>query len=436
MTGTMRHMASAGSLGIVVLVAASHAWADDLKIEDAVSLALSKNERAKISDLNVTVADAAVDRARTAFLPTLTASGTYQQKPDDLVPQPKNSYSLNNSVTLSQPILNASAFPLYAQSKRLLDGQVAQTIDDKRLLAYDAVKAFFAVLQAGAIVDAAQRRLDTAKANLDDTTARVENKFNSVNDETRAKIDYANAITEVENDKGTFAVARVNLEFTINARVAGNLTTPTQLLAAGRAPTPPSDDLLKTAIATRPDLASKRYLAVAAHDFAEEPLLRLIPTLGLAGTFAISSDNQATTLGHAFYNNEFLLATLTWPIFDGGVRYADRRSRVASASIADLTVDTTIRQVDLQVRSALATLVASQAALVSAEQARDAAKQSADETSVLYKLGLAKAIELVDANDTRFLADVTYASAEYGVALAFLAVRQAIGLDPIGMGYR
>ncbi len=417
------------------LTTSAHAAGDGpLHIEDAVSLALSRNERAKISDLNVTVADAGVDRARAAFLPTLASTGAYQQKPEDVVQAGRNSYALNSAITLSQPILNAAAFPLYAQSKRLLDGQVAQTIDDKRLLAFDAARGFFAVLSAEAVVTAAEKRLNTARANLADAEARVSGGFVGKNDATRSQIEFANATTELKTDKGILAVARINLAFTINSAVPGALEPPTALLAAGRVQPPGPDALIKSAIMHRPDLASKRYLAAAAHDSAEEPLLRLVPTLGVSGTFQLSSDE--TLLGHGFYNNEFLTATLTWTIFDAGVRYADRRSRVASASIADLTVDTLVRQVDQQLRTAIATLEAAQAALVSAEQARDAAKQSADETSNLYKQGLAKAIELVDANDARFLADTTYASAEYGVALAYLSVRQAIGLDPIGSGFQ
>ena len=245
------------------------------------------------------------------------------------------------------------AFPLYAQSKRLLDGQIEQTVDDKRLLAFDAARAFFSVLSAQAIVAAAEKRLGTAKANLRDSQARVEGKYVGVNDVTRAQIELANSGTELETDKGTLAVARVNLAFTINAEVPATLDVPTALLAAGRAQPPNTDSLVRTAIAHRPDLASKRHLATAAHDFAQEPLYRLFPTVGLAGTFQLSTDNQAVTPGHSFNNNEFLTATLTWPIFDGGVRYADRRSRVASASIADLTVDTLVRQVDQQVRAAV-----------------------------------------------------------------------------------
>jgi len=65
-------------------------------------------------------------------------------------------------------------------------------------------------------------------------------------------------------------------------------------------------------------------------------------------------------------------------------------------------------------------------------QARDAAQQNVDETAILYRQGLAKAIELIDANDSRFTADVNYAGAQYSMAVAYLNLRQAMGLDPLG----
>ncbi len=436
----MRHL---GWFGFAVLAFHSlPARAEDaLRVEDAVALALSKNERAKISDANVVVADAAVRKARTAFYPTVTVTGSYTQAPNDVTAPGKTcafggycSYTDVASVVVNQPLFVASNFPLLAQAKRLLDGQVAQTVDDKRLLAYTAAQAFFACLSADAVVAAANTQLDTAKANLTDTQDRAENKLVSTNDVTRAQIDLANAVHEVENDKGVAQVAYVTLAFTINAPVPTKLATPQALLDAGRANIPPVEGLVKQAIALRPDLASKRHLAVAAHDFADEPMLRLVPTLGLAGTFALSTNPTIPT--HDVYNNEFLLLTLTWPLFDAGVRYADKRSRDGLATVADLTVDALVRSVDANVRSAAYTLKAAQSALGAAEQGRDAARRSASETEVLYKQSLAKAIELVDANDTRFLAEVTYASSEYAVALAYLALRQAIGLDPIGTDYR
>jgi len=429
-------------LGVGFVAPRAHAQGAELRIEDAVNLALSRNERAKIADLNVTVSEAALARARTAFFPSVLVNGSFTTRPDDVVDPKKtpspilgaNNSNANLATALNQPLLNASSIVLYAQARQQLMGQVAQSQDDKRLLAFDAARAFFSALTADAVLSAANTRLTTAQANLADTQARVDAKMVSTNDATRAQIDLANAQHEVENDKGNVAISYIGLAYTINAPIPTKLVTPTALLAMGRAPVPNENELLRIAIATRPDLASKRHLALAAHDFAREPLLRLIPVIALTGSFTLSTDE--TLVGHGFYNTETLGATLSWPLFDAGVRYADKRSRDAQATIADLTTDTLIRTVDEQVRSSVAALQASQAALEAAQRARDAAKQSADETAILYKQGLAKAIELVDANDSRFLADVSYATAEYSVALAYLALRQALGLDPIGAEIR
>ena len=124
--------------------------------------------------------------------------------------------------------------------------------------------------------------------------------------------------------------------------------------------------------------------------------------------------------------------TGTWTIFDGGSRYADKHARDAAAAIADLTTDTLVRQVDEQVRTAAVQLASAQNALVAARDGKDASAKSAQETAILYRQGLAKAIELVDANEQEFTADVNYANAEYSTAGAYLALRQALGLDPTG----
>ncbi len=430
---------------VLGLAPKAQAQSAELRIEDAVNLAVTRNERAKMADLNVVVADAAVLRARTAFYPTVLVAGTYTQKPDDIV-DPKRASgsiinsagaSLNAAATLNQPLLNASSIALYQQAKNIALGTDAQTMDDKRLLAYDAAKAFFSALSADAVLIAANTRLSTAQSNLNDTQERVDARIVSTNDATRAAIDLANAQHEVEADKGIVQVSYVTLAFTINAPVPAKLAAPTTLLTAGRAPVPQADTLVKLAIATRPDLASKRHLAVAAHDFAREPLLRLVPTLNLVGAFGLSTDSTLPNPPfQTFYNSESIGLALAWPLFDGGVRYADKRSRDAQATIADLTTDTLVRSVDAQVREAIFTLVSSQNALDAAARALAAAKRSADETTVLYKQGLAKAIELVDANDSRFLAEVSYITAEYSVALAYLALRQAVGLDPLGTELR
>ena len=401
-----------------------------LRLEDAIRLSLSRNERARIAELNVDVADAAVSKAFTAFLPVLSASGQETLRPYETVKSGVTTqpYGVGNAaLTVNQPVLNPSAFPLYAQAKAQRDGARAQTIDDRRQLAFDAAKAFFAVLSAESVLAAAERRLDTSKANLNDTQARAAAALSSSNDVTRAQIDLASAVREVETDRSNVAAAYVQLDFTLNVEAPRSLATPTALLAAGRAPVTATGDLVKEAVARRPDLLAKLHLATAAHDFAREPRMRLIPTVGLAASVTATTNAQAS--GRS--TDELATLTATWPIFDNGSRYADARSRDASAVIADLTAAQLARTVESQVRAALALLAGAQASLGAAEDAMNASRQSATETAVLYKQGLAKAIELVDANDSRFSAEVAHANAEYAVALAYLGLRQALGLEPL-----
>ena len=60
--------------------AAAPAASGGLTLDQAVQLALSRNERARISDLNVIVVEAAQEKALAAFrFPILTATGTDQQ---------------------------------------------------------------------------------------------------------------------------------------------------------------------------------------------------------------------------------------------------------------------------------------------------------------------------------------------------------------------
>src|SRR6201995_5903834 len=46
-----------------------------LTLDQAIQLAMTRNERARIAELDLVVSDAAVEKARTNFLPVLSASG-------------------------------------------------------------------------------------------------------------------------------------------------------------------------------------------------------------------------------------------------------------------------------------------------------------------------------------------------------------------------
>jgi outer membrane protein TolC len=407
------------------------AQAGPLRMADAIKLALARNEIAKIADDQILVADAAVEKARVAFLPVITATAVDTARPYDVV-RAGTTVTAYNAVTggasIVQPVVNLPAWPLYRQAQRLLDAQKASSTDAKRVLEFSAAQAFFNTLASEAVLAAADRRRDTAKATLDDTQARVDAQLNSSNDVTRAQLDLASAVQEVASDDGNVKNAYIALGFVLNATVKGPLSPPADTLRVAANPAGAIDPLVAFAEAHRPDLIASKYSARAAHLFADEPLLRIAPTLGV--TAAVTGTTLA--MGNGYYSDETLVSTLTWQLYDAGNRYADKHSRDAAARIADLTEQTLERQVRVTVETAMTALESAQAQFKAASDAVTAARKNVEETATLYRQGLATALELTDANDSRFEAEVGYSGAEYAMALAYLALRQAMGLEPTG----
>ncbi len=395
---------------------------DSLTLDQAIQLALTRNERAAIADLETVQADAAVDRARVAFLPVLNASGNDTIHPVDT---PKNTY--NGALQLSQPLIVATAFPLLAQAKHNLRAQRAQSVEDKRQLAFDVAKAYFAVLLDQEVVAAAQKKLDTATADVNDTEAQSKAQLVSSNDVTRAKISLSTSVRELAQNRSQLDTAFIELGYVINAPAPKQLAPPTALLEAGKKEPLAPAALVDQSLAGRPDLLARKESALAAHDFAKEPRYRYFPTLAVVGQLTANSET-----GGGGHNVDGSIAFVgQWSIYDGGARSADAKSRDAAAAIADLNTRTLIRGIDADVRSAASQLVGAQQALAAAQDAVVAGRKSADETAILYHQGLAKAIELVDANEQRFQAEVSFAEAEYSVANAYLSLRQAMGQGPL-----
>ncbi len=409
------------------LFASGSVFAEELTLAQVVRLALSRNERTQIAALSVASAEAGVTKARAAFLPTVTLAGNETLRPYTVEQGGRTTLRSNaaaGSLTVTQPLIAPAAFPLYASAKHTAQAAHFDEIDKRRQLCFDAARAFFAVVAQNRVLTAAQRRLERADANLNDMRARAEAQLVSTNDVTRAQIDRANAGQTVATAQGAQLQARVNLEYIVDSTVEDNLHPLDESLAPANIDI---GQLTNQALAQRPDVASNREGVAAAYDFADEPGLRFAPTLNAAGQAKVADQAIA---GDRYWDTTLTL-NLTWQIYDAGVRGADATSRKAVADSAALQLRALQRHVGADVRSAVAALNAARASLQASLQAVESSKRSADETNVLYKQGLAKAIELVDANLSWFDAEVSLAGVQLAVRQAELDLRAALGLFPI-----
>ena len=394
-----------------------------LTIERAVDLALARNERAAAAETAVEAADARLGRARTAFFPQIDVNSAFR---NDTAGETRN--TLSSAVVLNQPLFDARAFPLMRFARLERDSVRLFADEEKRVLGFDAADAFLITLSFEQVLLAAEHRREFARASLADSRARFEAGLVSSNDVTRAELEAATAERELAQARGDVETARIHLATLLNTDIAGPLQVPESLLAVAASAPAVDQPIVAEAQTRRNDIAAARFHVEALREFAEEPSRRFIPSARL--TAHTSNINEGAISDR---NNDALVGvTLNWPVFDAGIRRAEAAERTAIARGAELELQLALRNVEQQIRSSGVRLSSEQAALREAAAALRAARKNADETNELYRQGLASALELADANQRLFEAEVAEVTARYRMAQAYLAMREAGGLSPLG----
>jgi len=392
-----------------------------LTLEEAVRRAVARNEISRAADKQVLAAEARVDRAEAFFYPELTASTGYTKQiydpswTDRGIP---GGTGFRSDITITATLFDGRGFPLLRQAKLARDAQKLETAQQKLIVAHDTASLYLAALSQENVLTAAQARVTLARASAEDARARAAAGLVSSNDVTRVELE----LSAAERDHATAAVelnrARLRVAHIIDAEIAGALVVPEGLLGEALAQSAP--DAKPVALAgqnsQRLDIAALDKRAAAAEAFAEEPNWRLAPTASLAYG--------------AYYGS--LGVTLTWTLFDGGERYAERDERLALAAVAHLDADAAARRAGTETRDAMLSLSASRSVLEQAERTAAIARKNGEETGELYRQGLATAFALADANAQLFDAEVSLARARYSMALALIDLRRAYGLDPFG----
>lgn len=407
--------------------------ADALTLEEAVRLAVARNERAGIADAQAAAAQARLERARAFFFPEVTVTGSYTRRSHetvrDLGGTPvviQSRDALAATAVASLPLFDARAFPAWRYARLQRDAARLDATEQKRLLGFEAAEAFLRTLGVQDVEAAAVRRRDLARSAVDDARARFEAKIVGSNDVTRAELELATAERELARARGEAEVARLQLGHLLDSEIPARLDPPTALLTRAAEAPPEAAGLLSSARARRLDLGVARRQAGSLRALSREPLLRYLPIVGASATWRTT--NEAGFTGRE--EDWWWGLNATWFLFDFE-RYADRRERKAQARAASLVADELERRIEVDVRQATVTLANAQAARSVAITAADIARKNAAETGTLYEQGLIGAHEAAEARVQLFEAEVALAREDYGLASAWLDLPNALGLEPL-----
>ena len=387
-----------------------------LTLREAEDIALAQHPRISFANLIALAAQQSVKESRAAFFPNIYASGTAVGVADTNNTRIAAGYLNNPNVyertagglTIQQLITDFGRTSELTQTAKLrskAEEMNREATREEILLEVNA--AYFAALQAQAILAAARQTENERAVVLRQTQAYATNKIKSDLDVSFASVDLDQARLLVAKADNDLQSAFANLSTVLGERQAESFDLaeePMPELVTNSAP-----ELILEALGNRPDLARTRYQRDAAKEFARAENKLSYPTLSAIATGGL------TPLGDSRLGDNYGAAgvNLNFPIFTGGLYKARQREAELQADAADQTVrdqentiarDTQISKLNLDYAFARLALTAS--LLQNANQALELAQSR-------FHLQLGSIVELSQAELNQTSAQIEEAGARY-----------------------
>jgi outer membrane protein TolC len=401
-----------------------------LPLEDALAQLDERSLAIQQARARADEASAVARQAAAPLLPTLTAAGSLVENSGErqvtfpptmggqtLTLQPKEQLSVSGALRV--PLLVPSGW--WDLSAALDAARAAgATADAARLqIRTGFVQAAHLAAAAEEIVLASERAVQSA-AELERSAAR------RVAAGTSPPLDSLRAQTERIKRESDLVRARADLG---RARLAlgvllGRAEPVRVAMPSGAAEvSPDAAPLVERALDRRPELAAVRAQTAAAVAQVDSATARLAPQLsGSLSAFAsdvpyITGDRQGwrATLD------------LTWALYDGGYRYGKRRQATAQLTAARAVAESTRLQVIQEVQDGARDVTVATERLRLAEQQRKLAADAAASAKRSFDVGVASSLDVVDANDRLYQADVGLADARARLGVARAALSRASG---------
>jgi outer membrane protein TolC len=238
-------------------------------------------------------------------------------------------------------------------------------------------------------------------------------------DALRAKTEQVRRESDLVRARAELDRARLALGILLGREAPVRIAVPDAAAAAGSASDPAA------AIARRPEVRAQREQVDAAQAQVDASWARLAPQVSATGSAF------AANVPYPTGDKDGWRATvdLTWPLYDGGLREARRRQARAQLAGARAAEEAQRLAVVQEVADATRDLDVARERLRLAGTQRDLASDAAGSARRSFEAGVASSLDVIDANDRLYQADVGLADARARLAQAAIGLDRALGLD-------
>ncbi|WP_439478106.1 TolC family outer membrane protein [Brevundimonas sp.] len=424
-----RALASVAVIAVITGMSAP-AWAETLK--EALALAYQTNPSLLAQRANQRALDESIVQARAGLRPSLdvSVSANYSRTDSPVTGTPPftsggvvESDSGGVSIGLSQTLWSGGRIGhgVSAAEANILAGR-EDLRDIEQTVLTSVIQAYADVIRDGEILAIRQSNLSVLQRQLEEASARFE-----VGEITRT--DVAQSESRLAQNEADLANARAQLSVSRAAYAAVVGQSPADLEPMPVLPGIPTDfdNALDVALADNPAIRSATYRQRAAEANVAAAKAEYMPSARLTASYGGSTDDL-DRLGDIADDTRFQAgATISVPLFTGGLNSSRVAQALERANIAQINVEGERRNTLQAVSSAYAQAISSRATLQAGEEAVRAATVAAEGVRQEAQVGLRTTLDVLNQELELRNAQVTLASARRNEYVAQANLLAAMG---------
>lgn len=430
------------SVAVVALVAGvgAPAWAETL--QEAIALAYQTNPSLLAQRANQRALDQTVVQARAGLRPTLSVSAGADYTRNDF-PATTQYVDTNNDgipdtpITISSSESDGANVGVSLSQNLWTAGRTARAIDQARAgvlagrenlrdveqsVMLSVIQAYVNVNRDMEILRIRQENLSVLRRQLDETSARFEVGEITRTDVAQAEASLAQSEADLANAQAQLSTSRAGY-----AAVVGQ--APADLEAAPALPETPSDfdAVLDMALANNPGVVAALYNQQAAEAAVAAAKSEYLPSVRATASYG-GSTNDLGNIDEIADRRAFTAgATLSVPLFTGGLNRSRVTQALEQANAAQIQVEGQKRAVLQDVSSAYAQVLSTRSNVQAGEEAVRAAGVAAEGVRQEAQVGLRTTLDVLQQEVTLRSAQTSLATARAAEYVARASLLAAMG---------
>ncbi|WP_020410339.1 TolC family outer membrane protein [Hahella ganghwensis] len=365
--------------------------------------------------------------SRSGLLPQIVLGGAVTHHDVEKGSGADDSYVTEGAeLSVTQPLLKFDTYHNFKASEYASNQADAELRTAEQSLIFRTADAYFGVLRAWDDLTTARRAEEAFKRQWEQAKERFEVGLIAITEVHESKATYDSGKVARINAQGQVDVALETLE-----RITGGYFDRIQVLSQEfpvAMLTPNSvSDWENIAFENNPQLLAARWSVQSADSVVSSRKAGHYPTLDAVASYAYSDFNGPAPADDDSTDASIAL-NLTVPLYTGGGTQAGVRQARYQLEQAQETLNTTQRNIRLQLRSLYRTLQTNIEAIQARKQEIVSNESALQATRAGYDVGTRNIVEVLDAERRYFESLSNYANARYDFVVNQLSFKQTAGV--------